>query len=38
MKKWIKNRGKDKMNEKKNEQTLFTTKSYVSIQILPLHN
>jgi hypothetical protein len=33
-----KNGWKIKIDEKKDKQVLFTTKSYVSIQTLPLHN
>jgi hypothetical protein len=38
--KWIKesNGFKIKIDEKKDEQNLFTTDNYVSIQTLPFHN
>jgi len=37
--KWMKKlNGWKKLNEKKDEQAMFATKSYVSIQTLPLHN
>jgi hypothetical protein len=36
--KWMKNYNGWNMNKKKDEGNFFTTKNYVSIQILPLHN